>query len=183
MVSIVDNSSLADPHKQIITHLETNPEDAQALAMHVDVSAIVKAFKEINYDLQRKIRELGTILDTGTNPQKMAAMDRLDDIREAAVSKRGILQLPSGSASGVDQPLSQPHAKTVEFIEKSIKMTMESTAGLKETIEEKQPLKEHKHDDESEATQAEQDAFFADTRGEKDVFRAPSVRIGDDDED
>ena len=180
---MADNSSLTDPHKQIMTHLETNPEDTKALAMHVDVSAIVAAFKEINYDLQRKISELGNILDTGTNPQKMAAMDRLDDIREAAVSKRGILQMPSGSASGSEQPLGLPQAKTVEFIEKSIKMTMENTSGLKETIKENQPLKEHDHDEDSEATQAEQDAFFADTRGEKDVFRAPTVRIGADEGD
>jgi len=178
MAPEVDNSSLESPYPQIVKQLD--PDDARALAMHVDVGMIVQEFKKINYDLQRKIKELGDILDTGTPPQKMAAMDRLDNIREAAVSKRGILQMPSGSASGSDQPLGLPSPRTVEITEKSVKMTMDSTAGLAVIEPDKQPLKEQDNAEEKEPDQ--DDAFYADTRGDKDVFRGPTVAIESDPE-
>jgi len=175
-----DDSSLLDPYEMIVTDMATDPGDAMELAQFIDTSAIVKAFKGIKWTIKREITELGEILDTGSPAQKIAAMTRLNNIKDRALASRGIFVGTSGPPGSVD-PLALPESyNSVEMTEKTVRMTRDNTAGLAKEESIQPLLKEQQNGQEKD--DETQDAFYDDTRGkDANIYRAASVDIGEGD--
>ncbi len=178
-LSTLADSALVDPYEMIISDMSTDPNDAMALAQFVDTSAIVKVFKDIGWTIEREVNELGSILTNGSATQKLAAMSRLNNIKDRALASRGIFIGASGPPGSTD-PLALPGGvSTVEMTEKTVKMTRENTAGLAKTVENKQPLMAKEIKDDEENDEEGQDAFYEDERGTTaNIFRAATVDIG-----
>ena len=173
------DDALLDPYEMIISSMETDMDDAMVLAEFVDTSAIVKAFQAIGYNLMAKVQALGDILQTGSPSQKMQAMDRLDEIKEKALERRGIFTSPRGSVKGFEDPLALPGSRSLEMTERTLKVTQEITDRVPAMVEPAQPMQEKTDGEDKEAKDGKfidgQDSYFPDERGRKTVFRRACI--------
>ena len=164
-------NELLDPFTSIVNDLELKQDDALYLASFVDSEQIVRAMRNGNYTVSRKIDLLTNVLndEKSTTAEQMRAMKMLDEMLANSLSTRGIQMRPV-PVSGVTNPIGQPQAlHSVEMIEKSVKMTMANTATMEQIKDDPQPLKEQT---DAKAEENQDDSFYEDSRGQQaNVFR------------
>jgi hypothetical protein len=177
-----DQDSLKDPYEQLVEDMRTNPDDAAALAEYVDPAVIVDAFRQINYNVRRKIEVLGEVLKEGTFAEKMKAMKMLDAIRDSSVSRASLMPVNRAILNpGMTLPVGLPTAgggvESVTIIQtkQTAQMRMRQTIlGLK-SQEAPAPVQQETENVTQEPAEGDDQYdtdYYADDRGRNpNVFR------------
>lgn len=177
------DEGLKDPYESLIAEMKTNPSDAAALAQFVDASVIVEELAKIKYDVRKKIQILGEIIKTGSNAEKMRAMNALDAIRESSLAHRGIMVRPNGHVpQGSTMPVGLPQAVeavTLSETRRKATVTMRKQYDqLGDLPKTQQPLKENTNDQTPNESAGDDSYFDDEGDGTDDVFRPSTAEQG-----
>jgi len=179
------DATMDDPYLALVEDMKTNPEDAAALAEYVDPGVIVASLKKINYNVVRKIEELGKILENGTNAEKMKAMRELDAIRETSLAHRGIFVRGDPTIGGSRSPIGLPQSLESLTLTKTTQqatLTMRQQFDALPDEQKEQPLQENPDHDEAKQEPPDQsgdDTYFEDSRGtDPNIFRPATTDHG-----